>query len=260
MAWLSVNFESETLGMPVMADILMPQGRGGYRQLYLLHGAGGDHASWLIKTRVADYAEGKNIAVIMPSGNNKCYINNLCGKDYFSFLTEELVKKCETWFSLSAEKKDRFIAGMSLGGYGAFYAALKRPDNYRAAFSYSGLLDIKQRLTKPEGLDLKPVFGEKNEFYTADADLFELTHKMKKKTTISVDNCPEFFISCGLQDNRIKMSQKLYEKMKSEKIPVHYIAENGGHEWEYWDRCIQNTIQIINQGEPISPEWRNVCL
>ena len=48
MAWISINFESKALGMPVMTNVLMPQGRGGYKTLYLLHGAGGDYASWLL--------------------------------------------------------------------------------------------------------------------------------------------------------------------------------------------------------------------
>ena len=69
MAWISINFESKALGMPVMTNVLMPQGRGGYKTLYLLHGAGGDYASWLLKSRVADYAEGKNIAVVILAVN-----------------------------------------------------------------------------------------------------------------------------------------------------------------------------------------------
>ena len=69
--------------MPVMLDVLMPQGHGGYKTLYLLHGAGGDHACWTLKTRIADYVEGKDIAVVMPSGNNRFYVNNVNGKDYF---------------------------------------------------------------------------------------------------------------------------------------------------------------------------------
>jgi putative tributyrin esterase len=51
--------------MPVMLDVLMPQGHGGYKTLYLLHGAGGDHACWTLKTRIADYVEGKDIAVVI---------------------------------------------------------------------------------------------------------------------------------------------------------------------------------------------------
>lgn len=59
MSHLTINFKSKSLNMPVMLDVLMPQGHGGYKTLYLLHGAGGDHACWTLKTRIADYVEGK---------------------------------------------------------------------------------------------------------------------------------------------------------------------------------------------------------
>ena len=65
MAHLTINFRSKALGMPVMLDVLMPQGRGGYKTLYLLHGAGGDHTSWVLNTRIADYVNNRNIAVVM---------------------------------------------------------------------------------------------------------------------------------------------------------------------------------------------------
>lgn len=245
MAWLTINFESESLHMPVMLDVLIPQGHGGYRQLYLLHGAGGDHTSWVTKSRVADYAEGKNVAVIMPSGNNKCYVNNRYGKDYFTFLTEELPRKCETWFSLSEKRQDRYIAGMSMGGYGAVHAALKRPDLYAAAFSYSGLLDISERFEKPQGLDLYPVFGKKEEFSTAEDDLYWIIHNLAKEKKENVDNIPKIFITCGLQDKRIGMSREFYRAMKENGFTVSYAEEEGDHNWDYWDGCIRNTLEII---------------
>ncbi len=83
MAHIRINYHSTILQMPVVLDVLLPQGHGGYKVLYLLHGAGGDHASWLLKSRIADYVEGANLAIIMPSGNNKFYVNNIDGKDYF---------------------------------------------------------------------------------------------------------------------------------------------------------------------------------
>lgn len=259
MAWLTINFHSKALNMPVMLDVLIPQGHGGYRQLYLLHGAGGDHTSWLLKSRVADYAEGKNIAVIMPSGNNKCYVNNHYGKNYFTFLTEELPEQCETWFALSGKREDRFIAGMSMGGYGAVHAALKKPDFYAAAFSYSGLLDISERFLRPQGLDLKPVFGNSDTFSTEEEDLFVLTHNFEEKTGVNVDNAPQFLISCGLQDKRIDMSRRLFEEMKQKGFAVSYIEKDGGHDWNYWNQCICSTLDIIEGGALTSPEWRSVC-
>ena len=65
MAHLTINFRSKALGMPVMLDVLMPQGRGGYKTLYLLHGAGGDHTSWVLNTRIADYVNNRNIACLL---------------------------------------------------------------------------------------------------------------------------------------------------------------------------------------------------
>ena len=67
------------------------------------------------------------------------------------------------------------------------------------------------------------------------------------------------FITFGLQYKRIEMSRKLYEAMKQENFNVHYITETGGHDWTYWDACIQNTIQILNDKVPVSPDWRSIC-
>ena len=61
--------------------------------------------------------------------------------------------RCEQWFNISRDPKDRYIAGMSMGGYGAFYAALNNPSMYNTAFSYSGLLNILERYDNPQGID-----------------------------------------------------------------------------------------------------------
>ena len=92
MALININYESKTLGMPVMINAIIPQGRGSYKTLYLLHGMGGDYTTWITKSRVADYVDNTDIAVIMISGDNKCYVDNVHGRKYFTFLTEELIE------------------------------------------------------------------------------------------------------------------------------------------------------------------------
>ena len=101
--------------MPVMINAIIPQGRGSYKTLYLLHGMGGDYTTWITKSRAADYVDNTDIAVIMISGDNKCYVDNVHGRKYFTFLTEELIETCTNWFGLSCDRKDRYIAGMSMG-------------------------------------------------------------------------------------------------------------------------------------------------
>ena len=88
MALININYESKTLGMPVMINAIIPQGRGSYKTLYLLHGMGGDYTTWITKSRAADYVDNTDIAVIMISGDNKCYVDNVHGRKYFTFLTD----------------------------------------------------------------------------------------------------------------------------------------------------------------------------
>lgn len=164
MALININYESKILGMPVMINAIIPQGRGNYKTLYLLHGMGGDYTTWITKSRVADYVDNTDIAVIMISGDNKCYVDNVHGRKYFTFLTEELIETCTNWFGLSCDRKDRYIAGMSMGGYGAVHAALIKPDVYGKVFSYSGLLDIEKRFDNPQGINTYQIFGDRENY------------------------------------------------------------------------------------------------
>jgi putative tributyrin esterase len=271
MAHLSINFKSEALGMPVVMDAIIPQGHGEYKSLYLLHGAGGGHESWLSKTRIADYVENTDIAVFMPSGNNKFYVNNVNGKAYSTFITKEIVDKCENWFNISRKSEDRFIAGMSMGGYGAIYSALNNMDRYRAAFSYSGLLNILERYDNPQGLDLFVPFGTRQELTDNKLDLFGIISEMSgakcgnesgkmcktssngvtayvDKSVDNVDNFCEFVIECGLSDSRINMSRDFVKASQNASLKVIYREEDGKHNFEYWDRCVERTVKFIASG------------
>ena len=238
MAHLTINFRSKALGMPVMLDVLMPQGRGGYKTLYLLHGAGGDHTSWVLNTRIADYVNNRNIAVVMPSGKNRFYVNNEYGKNFYTYITEELVNQCEQWFDISRKAEDRYIAGMSMGGYGAVYAGLKKPSMYNTVFSYSGLLNILERYDKPQGIDMFPVFGTRQQLIDNNYDLYTLINQAENVQT-------KYVIACGTQDPRIHMSRQLSEALTNGGIPTLYRESPGAHDCAYWDYCIEQTVKYI---------------
>ena len=238
MAHLTINFRSKALGMPVMLDVLMPQGRGGYKTLYLLHGAGGDHTSWVLNTRIADYVNNRNIAVVMPSGKNRFYVNNEYGKNFYTYITEELVNQCEQWFDISRKAEDRYIAGMSMGGYGAVYAGLKKPSMYNTVFSYSGLLNILERYDKPQGIDMFPVFGTRQLLIDNNSDLYTLINQAENVQT-------KYVIACGTQDPRIHMSRQLSEALTNGGIPNAYRESPGAHDFAYWDYCIEQTVKYI---------------
>ena len=238
MAHLTINFRSKAHGMPVMLDVLMTQGRGGYKTLYLLHGAGGDHTRWVLNTRIADYVNNRNIAVVMPSGKNRFYVNNEYGKNFYTYITEELVSQCEQWFDISRKAEDRYIAGMSMGGYGAVYAGLKKPSMYNTVFSYSGLLNILERYDKPQGLDMFPVFGTRQQLIDNNYDLYTLINQAENVQT-------KYVIACGTQDPRIHMSRQLSEALTNGGIPNVYRESPGAHDFAYWDYCIEQTVKYL---------------
>lgn len=239
---LKINFKSKELNMPVMVDVLMPQGHGNYKTLYLLHGAGGDHETWILNSRIADYVNNKNIAVIMPSGNNKFYINNIHGKKYGTFITKELINQCEKWFNLSRKAEDRFIAGMSMGGYGAVYSSLTNPGLYNTAFSYSGLLNILERYDNPHRINLFPVFGDRQQLLTNNLDINQVVNNIKSS---NVENSTKYIITCGLQDGNICMNREFFNKAKEARLNVKYIEKDGTHDFQYWDECIKQTVKYI---------------
>lgn len=235
MAWLSADFESQALHMPVSVDILMPQGNGNFKTIYLLHGAGGDKSTWLLKTKIADYVEKMKVAVIMPSGNNSFYVNQRHGKNYMDYISRELPEICGNWFSLSENRNDRMIAGMSMGGYGAFVNAFNHPDVFGYAASFSGTLDILHRYDEPNGLDVKRVFGERSDLENSRKDLFYMAEQYGNDT--------EYLIMCGEQDERLNMSERLYAHMKANGFMAEFEHSEGDHDFSYWDQCIKRAVE-----------------
>jgi S-formylglutathione hydrolase FrmB len=158
MAFLDVHAFSDALRMQVSFHVLLPQQttqeigvhlgkqRVSHPVLWLLHGLSDDHTIWLRRTSIERYAAARNLAVVMPAAGRSFYQDMVGGPAYWTFLTEELPALCRNWFPISGEREDNFVAGLSMGGYGALRMALACPGRYAAAASLSGALDLPRRL------------------------------------------------------------------------------------------------------------------
>ena len=152
--------------------------------------------------------------------------------------------------------------GNVLGLGGAFYAALNNPSMYNTAFSYSGLLNILERYDNPQGIDMFPVFGSRDDLINNKLDLYSLIDAYAKeneklKASDTQYNDTKFVMTCGLQDPRIHMSCEFNNALSAAGINTSYYETDGGHNWEYWDRCIKNTIDYIYNAK--GAEWRSLC-
>lgn len=111
-----------------------------YPVLYLLHGHSDDDTSWIRKSIIELLIREQDLIAVMPNGHRSFYTNGRESHRYFDYLVQELPVVAANFFPASIKREDTCIAGISMGGHGAFKAALTYPERYFAAASLSGAL------------------------------------------------------------------------------------------------------------------------
>jgi putative tributyrin esterase len=260
MALIHCRFQSLVLSLEMSMIVIMPENRGGVRQggepikgdcpvLYLLHGYSADESDWIRKSGIERYVDERDLAVVMPSGLNSFYVNSWDGScEYFRYISEELPQRLRQFFHVSDRREDTFVAGFSMGGYGAFKLALTYPEKFSAAASLSGALDIValyEDPTRDRSSHLKPVFGELDDLKGSDNDLLALSKKLKS----SGKDIPRLYQCCGIQDSLYPVNVKFRDHLRALDYNFIYDEGPGNHDWNYWDPAIQKIVKWL----PIQP-------
>lgn len=209
--------------------------------LYLLHGLSDDHTVWLRRTSLERYVEGLRLAVVMPAAHRSFYTDAVTGQRYWTFISEEVPAVARHFFPLSGKRNDNYVAGLSMGGYGAFKLALTHPERYAAAASLSGALDVV-RLARDEqaaGQDeLRHIFGEARALAGSPNDLFHLAAQLVTQDRPR----PHLYQWCGREDFLHADNVRFCERAKKLGVALRYEEGPGGHEWACWDAQIQQVL------------------
>lgn len=256
MAFIQMTINSNVLGMDTNVNVLLPETRHGeetlikksYPVVYVLHGYGDNHTSWIRKSMIEFIARDLDVIVVMPEVYNGFYINNTHGFDYFTYISEELPIKIANFFPISLKREDTFIMGNSMGGYGAFRIAMAKPAQYAAAVSFSGILglDIHNNIFQFTNRDMKTienVFGLEESFEESENSLLYLA----KKLDACDDVKPRLYHFCGKEDN-ITYSEglKFIEFVKKNtSLTVRYEESSGGHNWLFWNTYIEKAFEFF---------------
>lgn len=226
-------------------NVILPDPKPGqpadckYPTLYLLHGLSDDHTSWTRWTSIERYARDKQLAIVMPAVNRSFYSDMVHGASYWTFISEELPSKARSFFPLSDKREDTFAAGLSMGGYGAFKLALRRPELFAAAASLSGALDIVGRKENFQK-DFENIFGNCGTFPPED-DLFALADKL----AASDGPKPKLYQACGTEDFLYESNIKFLQHARSLNFDLEYEEGPGGHTWELWDKYIKRVLEWL---------------
>ena len=234
----TVRIYSAAMQREIPAVIMTPDSyardTARYPTVYLLHGYSGDYQTWYRKAPelLALVDQHQAIIVCPDGGYNSWYLDSPLqdSSQYETHVAQEIIAFVDTTYRTIAERTGRAITGLSMGGHGALFLALRHPDTFGAAGSMSG------------GVDL-----------TYDTDAWEISEKLGpyeehllRWDSLSVVNLvalqpPDsltMIIDCGTDDFFFAINQQLHRTLLKQTIAHDYIVRPGRHQWEYWNEAV----------------------
>jgi putative tributyrin esterase len=255
MAHLRCDFFSDALGLSTSMTVILPQptrnqiGLAGQASdqpppvLYLLHGLSDDDTTWLRRTSIERYVAELGWAVIMPQVHRSFYADGVYGGRYWTFVSEELPGIVSRFFRVSTARADTFVAGLSMGGYGAMKLALRQPERFAAAASLSGVLDLKTLVESRQDGGEDPamftrIFGPETRL-TQDDDLLGLVRRADPKSL------PDLYVCCGTEDQLLPLNHSFVAACDEAGVPLTTSWTTGEHDWAYWDDEIVGVLDYF---------------
>lgn len=208
-----------------------------YPVLYLLHGYSDDEKTWssdekgrmqgICDKYFEEHPDRKRI-IVMPDGRVTWYRNAFEGPDqYETFFFENFIPAVEKEYRIKADRENRAIAGLSMGGYGTLLYALHHPDVFSAAYAMSPAVMFGQQRPKKEGNVSDETYAEMIKKSENDDVVLQL-EKLEDKSAV------RFTIDCGDDDFCLDGAYRFFQTAKRLKVPCELRVRDGVHSWDYW--------------------------
>lgn len=206
-----------------------------YPVVFLLHGHSGNYSSWIkLAPEIESLAEQFQMIIVSPDGNfDSWYWDSPVDSksQYETYVSKELVSFIDENYSTKKIRESRAITGLSMGGHGALYLAIRHQDVFGAAGSMSGGVDITPF---PENWNMKAYLGSKAE----NPERWKEYSVMGQLHLLSRNKLP-IIIHCGTGDFFYQVNLKLHEELTYLNIPHSFTSNPGGHTGDYWKDAVQ---------------------
>lgn len=201
--------------------------------VYLLHGYGGNYSTWTKDKVTETLADRYQVIIVCPDGAvGSWYFDSPIDKNYRyeTYVAKELVQWIDKNYNTIVSPKGRAITGLSMGGHGALYLAIRHQDVFGAVGSMSGGVDIRPF---PNNWEISKRLGTFEEY----------PENWEKNTIVNmVDTLTpgalNLIFDCGTEDFFYKVNCELHDKLLKLKIPHDFTARPGAHNWEYWKNAV----------------------
>ena len=232
----TVEVHSDAMNKKIKVVVISPEGSAGGElpSLYLLHGYSGNYANWVDKVEhIKNLVDQYKYMVICPDGGYGSWYWDVPGDSEFqyeTFVSKELVAYVEANYPVCREARARGITGLSMGGHGALYLAIKHQDVFGAAGSTAGGVDIRPFPNNWEIIRRLGPYKDNKDKWT-DHTVMGLLHLLDPKGL-------KLFIDCGTSDFFYEVNRELHRQLTYLNIPHTFLSMPGGHNWDYWSKSI----------------------
>ncbi|MCF8234066.1 MAG: esterase family protein [Bacteroidales bacterium] len=236
--------ESQAMGKKIHNLVILPDtytnDLHNFPVVYILHGAGGDYTTMLNRIpELEEYADQYGFILICPDGGQfGWYLDSpvLPRSQYETYISSELISAVDATYR--TDTTARAITGLSMGGHGALYLAIKHPALFMATGSMSGGVDITGFIDQ---WHIGEVTGIE---YESNPALMQF-NVVDLICTLEPDQ-HKIIIHCGTEDFFFEANQRLHIKMLGCSIPHEYRTGPGAHDYGYWRQAIREQLMFFS--------------
>jgi len=243
-----VTVKSAALRGRVDVTVFVPEADGAQPPpvVVQLHGVYGSHWAWALKggahrtaARMIAAGEIPPMVLAMPSdglwGDGSGYVRQTArhrGGDFERWIAEEVPALLGETIECVTADSPLFLAGLSMGGFGAMRIGAKHGARFRGISGHSSITRFEQMAQfVEEPLESYGVLPE-------DCSVFEtiLAHR---------GTLPPLRFDCGTSDPLLEANRELHAQLEAEGIAHEYTEFPGGHEWAYWEEHLADTLRFF---------------
>jgi len=244
----TVQVFSEAMQRDILAVVITPdnyqeEGEQRFPVVYLLHGYSDDYSGWISKAPGVDQlADRHQVILVCPDGGyDSWYLDSPVddSSQYETHVAEEVVSFIDEHYRTVSQPSGRAITGLSMGGHGALFLAIRHLDTFGAAGSMSGGVDLTYNINN---WNIKGKLGP----YEQDPLRWDSLSVVNMVPSLSAGQLA-MIIDCGVDDFFFRINQNLHEILLEEQIPHDYIERPGAHNWPYWTNAVAYQVLFFRK-------------
>ncbi len=243
----TVSIYSSSMHKYINAVIIKPESyrkkKNSFPVVYLLHGYSGNYSNWITKVpELNKYADTYQTLIVCPDGGfSSWYFDSPIDTAYRyeTHVAIEVVNFIDKNYRTIADKNHRAITGLSMGGHGSFFLALRHRKVFGAAGSMSGGVDLKESINR---FDISKRIGD-TILHAKEWHDLTVINLIENYTGTGI----KIIFDCGDKDIFIEGNRRLHQKMQQLKMPHTYTEGPGQHNWDYWKNSIGMQLYFFDK-------------